>query len=184
MRKPGIAPIALGVALMLAGCSIDSQVGTGVQATATMSSSLQQSSGCPSLAITPGHGVAVDYVDFIHAYGTFYVIPESLGLPPQVVTAADIGDVQLVVGCALSPLNDQAGAAPPTPRDGDAAFVPAGTPVHAVKGWPKSCRLAAQHDGGWHIYLATDPHSTTARALTCATTPTPPATSTSTATSS
>lgn len=167
MPGPGLAVLLLSVTLILAGCNTGNQ---------SVSDTPRQSTGCPSLTITPGRGVAVDYVDFIQANGIHYVVAENLGLPPVVVAAADIGDTQFPVRCALSQLNEQTHEAPPTPRDGDAAFIPEGNPVHAVKGWPTSCRLAAQHDGNWHVYLATDPHSATAKPRPCAVIPSSPPT--------
>jgi len=172
MPRPGLAVLLLSVALMLGGCSTGNQSVSDTPAPATIDATPRQTTGCPSLTTTPGHGVAVDYVDFIQANGIHYVVAENLGLTPVAAVAADIGDTQFLVRCALSPLNEQTHEAPPTPRDGDAAFVPEGTPVHAVKGWPTSCRLAAQHDGKWHLYLATDPHSSTAKPQPCAVTTT------------
>jgi hypothetical protein len=40
------------------------------------------------------------------------------------------------------------------PRDGDAAFVPTGDPVYAVRGYKPSFRLAARHDGRLVLYEA------------------------------
>ena len=40
------------------------------------------------------------------------------------------------------------------PQDGDAAFVPAGEPVYAVRGYKPSFRVAARHDGRLVLYEA------------------------------
>ncbi len=120
---------------------------------------------------TPGHAVSVDYVDFVEANGIQYIAADNLGLSPVTVAAADIGEVQFRVRWSLSELNQQTQQMPPSPRDGDAGFLPAGTPIHAVNGWSPSCRLAAQRDGTWHAYLASDEHSATARPKPCAVTP-------------
>ncbi len=179
MPKLGHAALLLSVSLMLTGCSTSTHSANNTTAPA-VAPAPRPSTGCPSPTTTAGRGAAVDYVDFIQANGLSYVVPENLGLPPVKVPAADIGDVQFLVRCALSPLNEQTKVAPPPPRDGDAAFIPEGTPVHAVKGWPTLCRLAAQHHGEWHVYLATDPHSTTAKPQPCAATPTTPPTASDT----
>ncbi len=168
MWRRGRAVLPLSVILMLAGCSTGNQSVSDPPATGAIDQTPRQSTGCPSLATTPGHGVVVEYVDFIQANGTHYVVAENFGLTPVTATAGDIGDTQFLVRCALSKLNEQTHEAPPSPRDGDAAYVPEGTPVHAVKGWPTSCRLAAQYDGKWHVYLATDPHSSTGKPQPCA----------------
>ena len=39
-------------------------------------------------------------------------------------------------------------------KDGDAAFLPAGTPLYAVRGYPASARLAAPRDGEYVLYEA------------------------------
>ena len=41
--------------------------------------------------------------------------------------------------------------------NGDAAFLPAGTPVYAVNGIPPQCELTAHSTDGWHVYTAHGP---------------------------
>lgn len=41
-------------------------------------------------------------------------------------------------------------------RDGQASFLAAGTPVHAVEGYAPSFRVAARRDGAWVLYEAAE----------------------------
>ncbi len=172
MSKPYLAVLVMGLTCLVGGCGVENGGGGGVPTHGSTDAGAGSSNGCPSVSVTPGHGVAVDYVDFVEANGMQYVVPENLGVAPVPVRAADIGAVQFVVRCALSELNRRTSQMPPPARDGDAAFLPAGTPVHAVNGWSPSCRLAAQHDGAWHVYLAMDMHSSRGRPQPCAVTAT------------
>jgi hypothetical protein len=92
------------------------------------------------------------------------------------VTAAPVNRTQLGElitrsRCAFSELNTRTGKDPGPPRDGDTAFLAAGTPIYAVRGWPPACRLAAERNGQVFVYLATDPAASTARPAPCATRP-------------
>jgi hypothetical protein len=77
--------------------------------------------------------------------------------PTTAVTPSDLGPVQFKVRCSYSELNTVTRQQTPKLRSHDSTLVPAGNPVYALNGWPPSCRLAAQHDGEWHVYLALDP---------------------------
>jgi hypothetical protein len=103
------------------------------------------------MSTTPGQAVSVTYVDFLQANGIQCLPAESLGQPEQRVVASEVGEVQFVVRCSMSELNQRSQQMPPPPGDGNAGLLPAGTAVHAVDGWPPVCRLAAQHDGSWHV---------------------------------
>jgi hypothetical protein len=119
---------------------------------------------CPALAASAGFA-EVDYVDFLQANATQYIA--DLGRPGP-SRRPHLGAEQLTVRCSFSRLNAQTHRAPPPPRDGDAAFVPAGTPVYSVRGWSPLCRLAARHDGEWHTYLAYQDDSRRATPKPCA----------------
>ena len=67
---------------------------------------------------------------------------------------ADLGQVVTRVRCSFQQLNDHTQQQTPLPRDGDAAFLPPGTAVYAIRGWSPRCRLAAEHDGRLYVYLA------------------------------
>jgi hypothetical protein len=103
---------------------------------------------CPQLTPKkPGEGVAVDYGDFVHAAGLSYVNDYRLR-----VNDTDKGALQFRVRCALGHLNDVTHLEPPPARDGDAAYLPAGTPVYAVIGYSTSCRLMALETDGWFVF--------------------------------
>lgn len=111
--------------------------------------------GCLLLAACGGRAgpraVAVDYQDFIKLGGTlYYVADHGVG---RAVGRGDLGPVFAVVR-GNPPRND------PTmryrPRDGDAAFLAAGSPVYTVKGYRPGFRLAASHHGRLRLYEANE----------------------------
>ena len=112
--------------------------------------------GCLLLAACGGgragpRHAAVDYKDFIQLGGTLYEVADhGVGRP---IAPTDLGPVVAVVG-GNPPRNDPTLAY--RPRDGDAAFLPVGSPVHAVKGYRPSFRLAASHHGRLRLYEAGD----------------------------
>jgi len=95
-------------------------------------------------------GTTIDYVDFIQHGEIQYVAPFSNGLGRS-PTDADLGPEQFRVTQTLT----RAGRGPGyEPHDGDAAFVPVGEPVYAVRDYAPSFRLAARHDGRLVLYEA------------------------------
>jgi hypothetical protein len=119
---------------------------------------------CAPLATASGGRAIVDYVDFVQANDKSYL----LGTPVTTVGDSDLGTEQFRIRCSLSAFNDRTHQLPPAARNGDAAFLPVGTPVFAVKGWSPQCRLAARRRGAWSIYLAQQPNATTATIDPCA----------------
>ena len=107
---------------------------------------------CPPVKKMTG-SVAIDYVDFVRFDGRGYVsgLDDASRHP---VPASQLGRELFRVRCSLARLNDRTGKQPAEQRDGDAAFVPAGSPVYAVRGWSPRCRLAARHEGRLYLYLA------------------------------
>jgi hypothetical protein len=95
-------------------------------------------------------GTTIDYVDFIQHGDIQYVAPFSSGLGRSPADA-DLGPEQFRVTQTLAHAGRGAGYAP---HDGDAAFVPVGDPVYAVRGYAPSFRLAARHDGRLVLYEA------------------------------
>jgi len=120
---------------------------------------------CPKVPSGGGYA-AVDYVDFVQALGNNYVA--DLGGHSIRATRADLAQVVLHSQCSFSALNDRTHKDPGKARDGDTAFLPPGTPIYALKGWSQACRLAAEHDGRVHVYLAMDDRAATAKARACA----------------
>ena len=173
-KKPVMARtscfVLVGAAMaLLGGCGATNGVGGVIVTQRPTAAATADASGCPDVSETPGSAVAVDYVDFVQANGRQYVA--DLGGARLTVGAGGVGAVQFLVRCSLSELNDRTHQMPPDPRDGDAASLPAGTPVHAVNGWSPLCRLTAEHDGSWRVYLALDEAATTARPRLCAVNP-------------
>lgn len=76
MARPYLVVLVLSFTYLLGGCGSDNAGAGSVPSPAGSDAAAQQCSGCPSLTTTPGHGVAVDYVDFIHANGMFYKSPK------------------------------------------------------------------------------------------------------------
>jgi hypothetical protein len=98
--------------------------------------------------------VKVDYIDFVRMNGLQYRSTPGKVRPDQVGPAAG------TVLCTLATTQPGPGN---VPRDGDAAFLPAGTVLHAVQGYPPSFRLVANvPDHGWVIYEVSDPELTRA----------------------
>jgi hypothetical protein len=124
-------------------------------------------SDCPSLhRQQPGHAVSEDFGDVVVADGTDFVAESP---PRTTITTAHLGPAQFTVRCSYSALNTATRQQTPELRDHDSAFIPAGQPVYALKGWPPSCRLVAQHDDEWHVYLALDPVAAPGTPKPCAT---------------
>jgi len=98
----------------------------------------------------PRHAV-VDYRDFVKLDGTlYYVADHGVG---RAIERRDLGPVLAVVR-GNPPRNDPSMRY--RPRDGDAAFLAAGSPVYTVKGYRPGFRLAASHHGRLRLYEAND----------------------------
>ena len=118
--------------------------------------------GCPAVPTTGAGMTLVDYVDFIVIGTTTYL---SSG---EVVARSDLGEVVMRSRCSFRELNDRTGRMTPPAQHGDTGFLPPGTPVYAVRGWPIACRVAAEHDGRLQFYLAQRSGGDRARPVDCA----------------
>jgi len=101
--------------------------------------------------LLPGCGYrTVEYIDFIQHGDIQYVasFSETLG---RGLTEADLGAEQFRVKNALARGGSGGGG---KPRDGDSAFVAAGEPVYAVRGYRPTFRVAAHRDGRLVLYEA------------------------------
>ena len=84
--------------------------------------------GCP-----PGGPLAtVDYVDFLQANGRQYL--SGLSGNKLTVSPASLGPAALQVRCSYAAANHATGRALGMPRDGDSAYLAAGTTVYEVRG--------------------------------------------------
>jgi hypothetical protein len=110
--------------------------------------------GCLLLAACGGGSgrsvwASTDYEDFLRFGGvTYYVADHGVGRP---LASGDLG-LRFAVVRANAPERDPARTY--RMRDGDAAFVPAGSPVFTVKGYRPGFRLAASHHGRLRLYEA------------------------------
>jgi len=168
VRLVAVVPAA-AVAVALAGCSASPSF-SGPQPAAPQPTGTQES--CPDVTGVEGSFAAIDYVDFIQAFGRQYVVStnptDTSGSFDPKATRADLGRVVLRSKCSFSALNDRTHKSPGEPRDGDTGFLPPGTPIHALHGWSIHCRLAAEQDGRIHVYLAYRNDAKVATARNCA----------------
>jgi len=159
VNRAGTALLAVALAVS-AGCAGSSGGSAGTKPSASPSTG----EDCPSVQ---GSGyAAIDYVDFINAFGQQYVA--GLGRRPVEVKRSDLGQVVLQSRCSFSALNDRTHKSPGEPRDGDTGFLAPGTPIYAIAGWSTRCRLAAQSPTGLVSFLALEPNAKHARPRACA----------------
>ncbi len=162
--------LSVGAVFLVGGCGSNPAAGGDTPTGQPAATATAGSEDCPDVRSRPGEVVSVDYADFVQANGIQYLVAESLGGTSAPV-AALVGPVQFRVRCSFSELNERTQQMPAAPRNGDAGALPAGTPVYAVNGLTPLCRLAAQRNGSWLLYLATAEHSATAQPRPCAVTP-------------
>jgi hypothetical protein len=93
----------------------------------------------------------IDWVNFIQVGSTQYVAGQQPLTPPQ---ESDLGAVYAHVKFKVS-----GNVCDPNYRlkDGDAAFLDAGTPIYQINGQPAIERLAARFDGRILVYQAMAP---------------------------
>ena len=100
-------------------------------------------------------GMVIDWMDFVQFGGITYqaVSPR----PGRALTANDLGPVLATVHFQL---DGHVHAANYRSKDGDAAYLAAGTKVYLVKGYTPAFRLAAYEQGSLTLYEAdTNPHA-------------------------
>jgi hypothetical protein len=108
---------------------------------------------CQLPGSSSGCNTQIDWVNFIQVGSTQYVAgPQS----PTVLQDSDLGPVYAHVNFKVS-----GSVCDPNYRlkDGDAAFLDAGTPVYQVKGQPPAAELAARFNGQVVVYRAMAPAS-------------------------
>ena len=157
--KPYLALLAC-LAGSLAACATTVPRHTGTVAPATVHSPAGHShipAGCPLGRLLPhGEALAIDYVDFLQLGRRMYLAGTYL------TTASQLDRVITHVRCSLAAEENPRRAEPPL-ISRTAAFLPAGSAIYQVRGYPPSCRLAAYLHGQWQVYLAqTTVHQQTA----------------------
>lgn len=168
--RSALRPVAalVSVAVLLTACGNGSRpVVTGV----TTNTAVTSSRGSPTASActdTPTGGIStvmIDWIDFVRLEGIEYVADLQGRVPA--VPARRLGPLVGRVECQLSGLRF---SQPPGPAvDGDAAFLPVGTEVHAIAGIEPRCRVAAKVDGSVRVYLAHGEVNGVSRPVPCAT---------------
>jgi hypothetical protein len=113
-------------------------------------------SGCSSPAGGfPGTNTVIDWVNFVRFGGITYIAVDTR--PGRALARSDLGPVFATVQFKLEGNVHDPGY---QTKDGDAAFLAAGSKVYTVKGYRPTFRLAAQQDNGLTLYEAdTNPHA-------------------------
>ncbi len=107
-----------------------------------------QAPGAPTTCNTQ-----IDWVNFVQVGSTQYVAKQQ---PPTPLQQSDLGAVYAHVKFKVS-----GNVCDPNYRlkDGDAAFLDAGTPIYQINGQPAIEQLAARFDGRILVYTAMGPAS-------------------------
>lgn len=155
--KLGVGAVAAAVLLTCGACG-SSQPGfggttTGPTHVTSTTSPWSPPAGCPKVQSNSSH-VLIDYVDFVRWHGLNYYssFGGDRGAPP--LAASSVGPELFRIACELSAYNHKTYADPGSNIDRSAAFIGVGTAVHAVNGFPTSCRIAVKVDGAWRVYRA------------------------------
>ena len=108
---------------------------------------------CQSLSARPTCNAQIDWVNFIQVGSTQYVAALQ---SPNTLKEGDLGPVYTHVKFKVS-----GNVCDPNyrPKDGDAAFLDAGTPVYQVDGQPPGQELAARFSGQIVVYRPMGPMS-------------------------
>lgn len=145
--KPRQTVLAALLLLALAGCG----TGGDPAAVGTVTS--------PSVGQTLGEGcpppnadgnAAIEWVPFVRVNGLMF---QKTFSPAATVSGSDLGETVLTVKCAIG---ETVGNPNYRPRDGDAAYLAAGTELREINGYRPDFRLAAWEDGAWHVYEVDD----------------------------
>lgn len=91
-------------------------------------------------------------IDGLQYNGVFYARWTAVTTHPKGVRPIGPADLGRVVGQVKANRADELVESAAPFSDLEATFLPVGTPVHAVKGYPTSFRLAARSDGGLALY--------------------------------
>ena len=108
---------------------------------------------CQLPGSTSACNAQIDWVNFIQVGSTQYVAgPQS----PNILQESDLGPAYAHVKFKVSGNVCDPGY---KLKDGDAAFLAAGSPIYKVKGQPPSSELAAKLNGSFVVYQAMTPGS-------------------------
>jgi hypothetical protein len=155
MNRVRIGASIAGLALV-AGCA------TAAGTTSALAGGPPRENCPPTKGAGDGVVAIVDYIDFIQAFDQQYDVS---AIP---VHKHQLGRIVLRWTCSLSALFDRSHQVAGKPREGNTAFLPVGTPIYAIDGWPARCRLAARLGGKLQTYLAMRAHTKHAKPRACA----------------
>ncbi|ROP26585.1 hypothetical protein [Pseudokineococcus lusitanus] len=103
-----------------------------------------------SSCLPPARGDAqIDWVPFVVVDGQMYATSYD---PEHALEESEVGDVVATVSCRIADVGDPDFR----PRDGDSAYLPAGTSLHEVRGRAPGSALAALEDGTWRLFTPVD----------------------------
>lgn len=103
---------------------------------------------CQPLGAIGACNTQIDWVDFIEVGSTTYLAGHD---PEIAIPDGDLGPVYSTVKHKVSGNVCDPGY---RLKDGDAAFLEIGTPIHRVSGYPPSQRLAVRTSGRTVVYVA------------------------------
>lgn len=93
---------------------------------------------------------SISWVPFVRVNGLMFQATFS---PTATVPESELGATVLTVACTIG---ETVRNPEYRPRDGDAAFLAAGTELREVNGYRPDFRLAAREEGAWHVYEVDD----------------------------
>jgi hypothetical protein len=107
-------------------------------------------------ACSTGHGVSIDWIDFVQWNGVTYL--NSMGLPAAGASEPVLGSQ---VATTKRKLADNETDPHHQLQDGEAAFLSAGTPIYSLRDYRTSFRVAVKGANGIVVYEAdTNPKAT------------------------
>lgn len=148
---PGVQTVDSRGGAMAPATGTDSAAGGGTGSTGSQAAP-PAGSGTPPASTGAGcpprmtGNTIVDYVDFVELGGRQYV---RLNNQPDTVPASALGARLGTVRCTLSTIRPDPSY---HPKDGDAGYLAAGTPLYAIDGYPATDRLAAPVGGRYLSY--------------------------------
>ena len=150
MRYAALASCA-GFALAACAISPPSRTVGAAAATAAPGQHAPARAACPAGRLLPDGGrVELEWVDFLQFDGRQYVAGPG---PAVTIGPSRLGPVITHIRCSLAARDDHRHVGIPL-VNGSAAFLPAGSAVFEVRGYPPRCRLAGYVGGQLHVYLA------------------------------
>jgi hypothetical protein len=132
---------ALVGAAVLAGCAANADTGAPEP---------RPAGSCPAARPARDAGLTIDWAPFVVVDQVMF---SPVHAPDGTLADEQVGDVVATVTCRIAGVVNDSDF---RPRDGDAAFLPPGTKLHAVVGSPVTARLAAREEGVWRLYEAVE----------------------------